>query len=138
MNADAGPGAAAAGAAAGDAAERRSDLDARSRRRTEEALRLSEERYRRFVAQSSEGIWRIELDAPAPVSLPPDTQIAHFYRHAYLAECNDAMARMYGYGAAGELVGARLGALLPLSDPDNAAYLRTKQERMGHRYDPDE
>jgi PAS domain S-box-containing protein len=124
VNADADPGAATAGASAGDAAARRSDQDDRSRRRTEDALRLSEERYRRFVAQSSEGIWRIELDAPAPVSLPPDAQIAHFYRHAYLAECNDAMARMYGYGAAGELVGARLGDLLPLSDPGNAAYLR--------------
>jgi PAS domain S-box-containing protein len=127
-DADADPGAATAeatgGATAGEPAAPHGEQDDRARRGTEAALRLSEERYRRFVAQSSEGIWRIELDAPAPVTLPADEQIAHYYRHAYLAECNDAMARMYGYGAAGELVGARLGDLLPLTEPGNAAYLR--------------
>src|SRR5215207_2927395 len=76
------------------------------------ALRESEERYRAFIANSSEGIWRFELEEPVPTGLPEDEQIERCYRHGYLAECNDAMARMYGYGRAGEITGARLGDLL--------------------------
>jgi PAS domain S-box-containing protein len=46
------------------------------------------------------------------------------YRHAYLAECNDALAKMYGYSRADEIVGARLGDLMPIDKPENVAYLR--------------
>src|ERR671926_478487 len=69
------------------------------------SLRESEERYERFIEQSTEGIWR-------------------FDRHAYLAECNYAMARMYGFSRPEELVGVRLGDLLPRSVPENVEYLR--------------
>ncbi|HEX8208632.1 MAG TPA: PAS domain-containing protein [Longimicrobium sp.] len=56
-----------------------------------------EERYRAFVEQSSEGIWCFEFDPPVPLDVPMDEQIEHAYRHGVLLECNDAMARMYGY-----------------------------------------
>ena len=88
------------------------------------ALRESEERYRAFVANSSEAIWRFELDVPVPVDLPPDEQIALFYRYGYLAECNDVTAAMYGFQTADELVGVRLGQMLVEEDPANVAYLR--------------
>src|SRR5690349_7502982 len=84
----------------------------------------SEERYRAFVQNSSEGIWLCELEQPVPTDLPEDTQIDAFYRDAYLAECNDAFARMYGLTRAEEIVGARLSDLLIREDPNNDAYLR--------------
>ena len=90
----------------------------------EEELRRSEERYRTFIDQSTEGIWRFELEVPMPVDLPEGEQLEHFYRHAYLAECNDAMARTYGFGSASDLVGARAGDLLPRSVPGNVGFLR--------------
>ncbi|HEX8285236.1 MAG TPA: ATP-binding protein [Pyrinomonadaceae bacterium] len=90
----------------------------------ERALRQSEERYRAFIANSSEGIWRFELDEPVPTSLPEDEQIELCYRHGYLAECNDAMARMYGFERAGEITGARLGDFVVREDPANVEYLR--------------
>ena len=96
----------------------------RVRREAQAALRASEERYRAFIELTSDAVWRIEVEEPVPISLPADEQIERFYRHTYLAECNDAMAHMYGYGAAAELVGARLGDLLPQSDPANLEYLR--------------
>jgi PAS domain S-box-containing protein len=94
------------------------------RKEVEDALRASEERYRAFIANSSEGIWRFELDEPVPTDITADEQIELFYKHGYLAECNDAMARMYGYERAEEIVGARLGDMLVRTDPANVEYLR--------------
>lgn len=98
--------------------------DVSERRRVQEALAQSEDRYRVFIAQSSEGIWRFELEQPLDIALPADVQLDHCYAHGYLAECNDAMARMYGFARAEEIVGARLGDLLVRADPQNEAYLR--------------
>jgi signal transduction histidine kinase/ActR/RegA family two-component response regulator len=82
------------------------------------------ERYRELFEQSPVGIWRCEMREPVPVDLAEDEQIAAFYRVAYLAECNVAMARMYGYAHPDELLGAALGDLVPQSDPHNVEYLR--------------
>ncbi|HET7435133.1 MAG TPA: ATP-binding protein, partial [Thermoanaerobaculia bacterium] len=94
------------------------------RQAAERALRDREERYRAFVINSTEAIWRFELDEPVRVSLPPDEQIERFYRDGFLAECNEAMARMYGFDSPADITGARLGDLLVRDDPANVEYLR--------------
>jgi PAS domain S-box-containing protein len=98
--------------------------DISERKQTEDALRNAEERYRAFVANSSEGIWRYELDVPLDLALPSDAQIEHLYRYACLAELNDVMARMYGYERASDLVGARVVQMLPREDEAARRYLR--------------
>jgi PAS domain-containing protein len=102
------------------------------RKRAEEETRQSEERYRSFVEQSTEGIWRFELEDGVSADLPEDEQVTLFYRHAYLAECDDVLARMYGFTRAEEIVGTRLEALLPRSVPVNVEYLRAFV-RSGYR-----
>jgi two-component system cell cycle sensor histidine kinase/response regulator CckA len=84
----------------------------------------SEERYRAFIEQTSEGVWRCDVRVPIDTGLPEDEQIDRIYADSYLAECNNAMARMYGLDSAEQIVGVSLGELLPRSDPANIEYLR--------------
>jgi len=87
--------------------------------------RRAEERYRSFIAQSSEGVSRLEIDPPVPVQLPEEDQVDRVYAGARIAECNDAMARMYGFKEAGELVGTRLAELHNVNDPTNREQIRS-------------
>ena len=89
----------------------------------EASLRQSEERYRAFIRNSSEGIWRMEFEPPVDTSLPVETQIDQMYRSARLVECNDAMGRMYGFSNAEGLIGTTLDFMLPASDPSAKDYL---------------
>jgi len=103
-----------------------------ARHKAEEALRESEERYRVFVAQTSEGIYRTENDPPVPVNVSVEEQIALSLASGYIAECNDAMAKMYGLNEAGELIGKRLSELLIADDPVTREFMETFL-RSGYR-----
>ena len=63
-------------------------------RNTLQLLRTSGERYHNFIEQSSEAVWRIELDVPMAAGLPVDEQIAWLREHAYVAECNLVYLRL--------------------------------------------
>jgi PAS domain S-box-containing protein len=98
--------------------------DVTEKRTAEIALQRSEEDYRRFVAQSSEGIFREDLDAPIPIDLPEDELIHRIIYDSYLAECNDAMAKMYGFTSGQDFLGKRLTEMLVADDPNNIEMTR--------------
>src|ERR1017187_1143719 len=98
--------------------------DITQRRRAEEALRRSEENYRLFISQSSEGIFREDLDAPVPIDLPEDELIHHILYDHCMVECNDALAAMYGLKSGEELRGKHLTEMLPPEDPHNIELTR--------------
>ena len=87
--------------------------------------RRAEERYRSFIAHSSEGVSRLEVDPPVPLKLPEEEQVDRVYAGARIAECNDAMARMYGFKEARDLVGTRLAELHNVNDPTNREQIRS-------------
>lgn len=98
--------------------------DITDRKQADQALRTSEERYRSFVVNSSEGIWRMDVEQPIDVRLPFDEQISLFYKYGYLAECNDAMARMHGYDRAEDYIGLRFGDSRFASNPASTSALK--------------
>jgi PAS domain S-box-containing protein len=99
--------------------------DVTARARAERALRESEERYRAFIAQTSEGVFRIEHQPPVPVDRPVDEQIEAQYRSGVLAECNVVFAQMYGFEQPEQLVGRAIYDFLDQTDPKNREGMRT-------------
>jgi len=92
-------------------------------RRQADVLRESDERYRAFIDNSSEGIWRLEFDPPLDTTLPIQEQVKLAYKNGRIAECNLVMAKMYGLSATDELVGKTLDFMLPSTDEGARAYL---------------
>lgn len=104
----------------------------------------SEQRYKIFVQQSTEGIWRIEMDEAMPITTPADELVAYCISNAYLAECNDAFAKMYGFESADSIIGIPMSKLMPVDDPVNLAYFNKfftnnfkVEEELSYEFDKD-
>jgi PAS domain S-box-containing protein len=98
--------------------------DITERKQADEALQRSEESYRNFVSQSSEGIFREDMDPPVSIDLPEDELIHHIHYDSHLVECNDALAAVYGFKSGKELQGRRLTDVMPPEDPHNIELTR--------------
>jgi PAS domain S-box-containing protein len=91
---------------------------------TLEELSDSREHYRSFLEQSSEGVWRFEFTEPLPLNETWEEMAEKAFRSGYLAECNEAMARMYGYSDVSELLDKPLREILPAEDPANLEMIK--------------
>ncbi|MCX7877302.1 MAG: PAS domain S-box protein [Ignavibacteria bacterium] len=98
-------------------------FDITDKKETESKLKQSEERYKSFITQSSEGIYRVELEKPVDVNLPPEEQTKLIFEYARIAECNDVMAEMYGFKKKEELVGKYVKEML-VPDEFNFEYIK--------------
>jgi PAS domain S-box-containing protein len=98
-------------------------FDITNRKLAEEALRKSEEKYATFMRYSTEAIWCIDLKEPIPADLSVNDQVEKIFQNAYLSDCNDAMANLYGYNLAIEIIGLPMRKGLLRDAPDNRHYL---------------
>lgn len=94
-------------AVAGEAAHLESFVtDVSERRRTVDALAVSEARCRSLMDHTRETIVLLDLAVPIDVSLPVEDQVRRFAAEARVTACNDAAARILGTDEA--RVGRRL------------------------------
>lgn len=91
----------------------------RGLRSSEDSLRVREERYRAFMVNSTEGIWRVEIEPPCDTKWPKETQMQHVWDHAVVRECNDMLARLYGLSSADQMIGRKVGDMVDRRDPDS-------------------
>jgi PAS domain S-box-containing protein len=79
----------------------------------DEKLRESEQRYRAFIAQSADALYRLEFEQPIPADLPIEEQVKLIERLGYLAECNEAFLRLHGADRMEKLIGCRISEIIP-------------------------
>jgi PAS domain S-box-containing protein len=89
------------------------------------------ERYMAYEL-SAEGLWRLDFDIPPSVDWPVTHIIEHCRKYGYIGECNDNMAKMYGFEKADELIGMKLDSMMNLHDSRQVEYLE-KFVRNGYR-----
>lgn len=73
--------------------------------RRELAIKESEARYRAYIANSPDAIWRYDICPPINTRLPIEQQVDLILKRAVLAECNEKLVRLYGVGSASHLIG---------------------------------
>lgn len=74
------------------------------------------------IIADDEGVWVITLEKPLLTALSVAQQISMFYEFGVLKSCNQTMCEMYGFSDPEQLIGARLGDLLPATQ-SNLEYL---------------
>lgn len=94
------------------------------RKNREEALMRSEQRLRALVDHGNEAVIRIELDQPFSPDLPEEEQIDLLYRHAYVADCNEQAAKLFGFATAAEMIGQNIDHMSSRSDEEQIERLR--------------
>jgi PAS domain S-box-containing protein len=97
------------------------DLDEANQRLSR--MRGQLDRLRTFLRLTDEGIWCFEFDPPVPLSADTDQAMSMALERGRLVECNDALARMYGYGRADELIGTCVRDFFAMASPQNVSYL---------------
>ncbi len=77
-------------------------------KRVIEKLRASDERYSNFMDEVSEGIYLIEMDQPIDISQSLEAQVNQIIERGTIAECNDALVKMYGAKYIHEILGKKV------------------------------
>jgi DNA-binding NarL/FixJ family response regulator len=79
-----------------------------------------------------EGTFRVDMDSPLPVDSPEEEQIERILRGTFVADCNEALAKMYGLDSASDLIGKRMSDMVAPDDPKNVELTR-QFIRSGYR-----
>lgn len=84
------------------------------------------------ITEDPAGTYRVDMDLPLPINLPEEEQIDRILRGTFVADCNNALARMYGLDSANDLIGKRMSDMVTPDDPKNVELTR-QFIRAGYR-----
>ena len=103
-----------------------------NRKREEDALQESEQRYHAFIQLNPDAFWRLEFEEPIDTALSEEEQLERIYGTGYFAECNDALAQLLGLERADQVIGAAVAGLV--GDAETARQATLSLIRSGYRY----
>jgi signal transduction histidine kinase len=103
-----------------------------NRKREQDKLQESEQRYRAFIERNPDAFWRAEFEEPIDTALPEHEQLERIARTGYVAECNDALAQVVGLERGDQLIGAAITEVVP--SPEVARSGTRSLIRSGYRY----
>jgi two-component system, cell cycle sensor histidine kinase and response regulator CckA len=103
------------------------DRDITDHKRAEGALRLS-----LFLRMSPDLVWRLDCDPPIPITLPVEEQVERIQATARMGECNDVVARHFGYASSSDIVGRPYRELMSITRGDYSDAM-AKFVRNGYR-----
>jgi PAS domain S-box-containing protein len=82
-----------------------SGQDITEKKLTKKALEESEERYRAFFQENVSPVLWLEMRKPIPVDLPISEQVDMIFQEAYIKDCSDMAAQIYGFKKREDLIG---------------------------------
>ena len=98
-------------------------VDITSRYAKQELLAATANRYKGFIDHNSEGIYCQELKTPVPVTASVE-MLLEAIKESTLTECNDVLARMYGYEFGNQMIGLATKELIDFTDEANILYIK--------------
>lgn len=107
--------------------------DTTESKRKERELQQSEDRYRAFIANSTDAIWCYDIRPPVDTSLDLDVQIDLIVQRAVLVECNERLAKIVGVSDAEQLLGLPLHRNGSLSNRENVTEFVRNNYRLDDR-----
>jgi len=103
-----------------------------NRKREEDLLQESEQRYHAFIQLNPDAFLRVEFEESIDTALPEEEQLERIHRTGYVAECNDALAQLAGRERADQLIGVAVTEIV--SDFESAHRATLSLIRSGYRY----
>jgi len=100
-------------------------FDITDRKEAEEALKKTEEKYKTFVTYSTEAIFCIDYSKPVLTASPVSEQIDNLLNDGYISDCNDALAKIFGFEHAAEVLGSPIREILIENDRRNVDYFNS-------------
>ncbi len=103
--------------------------DLTARQEAEDKLDLMERRYRSFVENSNEGIYRVDFTEPVPLDLPDEEMVRVMTERAVIGEANAPLARMY-HMTVDDMVGLPVQRIAPGFGPGALKVVRSPGHRI--------